>query len=135
MLWKSEVIVYEKLIFVVIVNLLESVLEYLMEETGKLVVVIFIGITTDMSQACGCGKWKTVKDKEDWERQKESDYKSLKSWILGMKLSKNSFNFGEIPLTGVYNDSIIIEDNIEDFHCLGGSCFCVKVSKEETKLI
>ncbi len=51
-----------------------------------------------------------------------------------MKLSKNSFNFGEIPLTGVYNDSIIIEDNIEDFHCLGGSCFCVKVSKEGNKI-
>ncbi len=74
--WKSEVIVYRGLLC----GDCKSVGKCIGIPDGETEACgcDFIGITTDMSQACGCGKWKAVKDKEDWERQKESDYKSLK---------------------------------------------------------
>jgi hypothetical protein len=52
-----------------------------------------------------------------------------------MRLSKESINLGTIPLQGVYKDEILIEDGLEDFHYMKGSCYCTSVKKVENKIL
>lgn len=52
-----------------------------------------------------------------------------------MNLSKLKFDFGSIPLSGVYKDHIEILGGIEDFHYISGSCGCTKVSLKENKIL
>lgn len=51
-----------------------------------------------------------------------------------MRLSKASFDFGEIPLKGVYEQSVKIEEGIEDFHYMFPSCSCGIVTLKDNTI-
>ena len=76
MAWQSEVITYRSLLCSDCKT--EGKCVGIAEGESEACGCDFIGKSTDMSLECSCGLWKAVKNKEDWEQQKEKYYSNIK---------------------------------------------------------
>lgn len=51
-----------------------------------------------------------------------------------MELSKLSFDFGNIPVSGTYTSEIDVVKGFDEIHYITGSCGCTSVSLKDNKI-